>query len=145
MEAVCERRGQTGRRTQRRGRHDNVPDPPSAKTAPVRCQLRDNGASNENCHIIQKGGSHDRSCHSIWDVSASGLSCHETGGVSATLAVNRLGRCRVPRLRSQHKGRSKSPLSTPFPSPGLDTSSYHTARTRVQSRMTSLWVNWPMP
>ena len=50
-------------------------------------------------------------CHPVCDVSASGPSCtpyvvtlsgtsvHETGALSATLAVNRLGRCRATRPR----------------------------------------------
>ena len=48
---------------------------------------------------IPKGGLRDRRCHLICDVSASGLSCTRLSWLSATLAVNRLGRCRATRPR----------------------------------------------
>ena len=39
-----------------------------------------------------------RNCHPIWDLSQCvWAELHETGGLSATLAVNRLGRCRAIR------------------------------------------------
>ena len=69
--------------------------PRSAKVAPVGCQLATMALKTKTV-IVPKGGLHGRSCHPIWDVSVSGLSfTDETGGLSATLAVNRLGRCRA--------------------------------------------------
>ena len=57
----------------RAGLHDNVPDRPSAKAAPVGCQLA-TMALKSTTVTIPKGGLHCRSCHTVWDVSASGLS-----------------------------------------------------------------------
>ena len=84
------------------GLQDNVPsDRPSAKVAPVGCQLA-TVALKIYIATIPTGGLHGRSCHAIWDVSAPGRELHETGELSATLAVNRLGRCRScnPALKS---------------------------------------------
>ena len=75
------------------GLHDNVPDPdPSAKVAPVGCQLATMALGIKTV-AIPKG----------WWVARQKLSpnlrrpciwaeLHETGGFSATLAENRLGR-----------------------------------------------------
>ena len=48
-------------------------DPPSAKAAPVGCQLA-TMAPDIKTVTIPKDGLHGRSCHLIWGVSASGLS-----------------------------------------------------------------------
>ena len=84
----------------RAGLHDKVPDRPSAKAAPMGCQLATT-ALKKQTHLSlfppnvffarQKlSPSHGRQC--IW------AEFHETGGLCATLAVNRLGRCRATRL-----------------------------------------------
>ena len=54
------------------GVHDHVPDPPSAKVAPVGCQMA-TVALKIKTVTIPKGGLHGRSCRPIWDGSASGL------------------------------------------------------------------------
>ena len=66
----------------RAGLHGNVPYRPSAKVAPVGCQLA-TVALEIKTVTIPTG----RSCHAMWHASASGLSCYETGGFSAALAV----------------------------------------------------------
>ena len=63
----------------RAGLHDNVPDRPSAKVAPVRCHLAPM-AFIINTVTIQKGVLHGRSCHPNWDVSAPGMSCTRLAG-----------------------------------------------------------------
>ena len=56
------------------GLHDNVPDRPSAKVAPVECQLATMALKIKTV-TIPEVGLHGRSCHPIWDVRAYGLSC----------------------------------------------------------------------
>ena len=79
----------------RAGLHDNVPNIPSAKVAPVGCQLATMALKIKTV-TIPKSGFHGKGRHLILDVGASGLSCTR---LSATLAVNRLGRCRAIRSR----------------------------------------------
>ena len=74
------------------GLHDNISDRPSTKVAPVGCQLVTMALKIQTV-TVPKGGLHVRSCHPIWDISTCAELWHETGGLSATLAVNRLGRC----------------------------------------------------
>ena len=52
-------------------------DPPSAKVAPVVCQLATMAVKIKTVAIRKKWVLHGRSCHPVWDVSASasGLSC----------------------------------------------------------------------
>ena len=64
----------TGHLQPRAGLNDNVTDWPSAKVAPVGCQLMTMALKIKTV-TIPKGGLHCRSCHPIWDVSASGKSC----------------------------------------------------------------------
>ena len=71
--------------------------------------------------LSPKGGLHGRSCHPIWDVSRCiRAELHETGGLSATLAVNRLGRCHAARPRAMQG--SVLLNSEPFPCIALRTS-----------------------
>ena len=77
------------------GLHDNVPDRPSVKVAPIMCQLATVALTIKTV-TIPNGGLHGRSCHPMWGVSASFWTVlHETGGLSTRLTVHRLGRCRV--------------------------------------------------
>ena len=66
--------------------------------------------------LFQKVGCTLGRSHTVWDVTALGLSqFHETGGLSrATLAVNRLGRCRAsghvhtPHTRHTHRTHART-------------------------------------
>ena len=90
----------------RAGLHDDVPDRPSAKVASVGCQLATMALQIKTVTIPfgmqwwvagQKWSpSLGRQC--IW------AELHETEGLSATLALNRLGRCRATRSRSPRFG-----------------------------------------
>ena len=58
----------------RAGLHDNVPDLPSAKVAPVGCQMATMALKIKTVSIPE-GGLHGRSGHPVWDLSVSGPSC----------------------------------------------------------------------
>ena len=89
--------------------------------APLGCQLTDDHGTKKKKKkkkkknvTIPKGGLHVRSWQPIWDISASGpAALHETGGLSATLVVNRLGRCRATRAQQFPVG-SERPSSRGF-------------------------------
>ena len=98
------------------------PDRSSAKVPPAGCQLAAMALQTKT-GTVPKGGSHGRSYHPTWDVSAFWAELHETGGLSATLAINRLGRCRATRPRvPPHNLSILSPVViTTRPSPLLET------------------------
>ena len=67
--------------------------PPKPKSHLLGCQLA-TVALKIKTVTTPEGELHGTSCHPIWYVSESGLRCTRLDGLSATLAVNRLGRCR---------------------------------------------------
>ena len=80
--------------------HDDAPDQPSAKVAPVGCQLTTFGTSNYSCHYPRVGCTAEVVTHAVWDVSAPGLSsrdwrtfCHLGGTLAGTLSC-------IPALRT---------------------------------------------
>ena len=81
------------------GIHDDVPARPSAKGAPVGCQLATMARTIKTV-TIQTSGLNGNSCHPRWDRQCIWAELHETGGLSGTLVVNRLRRCPATRPSS---------------------------------------------
>ena len=75
----------------RAGLQDNVPDQPSAKVAPVGCQLGTMAYKSKNCHYPKRWVAGQKLSPNLGR-QCTRAELHETGGLSATLAVNRLPR-----------------------------------------------------